>query len=293
MKIAYYPGCSLSSMASEYDLSTRCVCEKLDIELKEVPDWNCCGASVAHSLNHFLGVALPFRNLILTQNMKLDTICAPCAACFNRLQTSKLVMEEDENLRKKVEEIMGEKYENKVSVKHLLQILTTEEMLAKIASKVIRPLEGLKIAPYYGCLLVRPEDIVQFDDAENPQSMDKLIIALGGEVVEFSYKVECCGASLTLPREDIVLKLTNDILREAKEAEANCVVVACPLCHSNLDMKQASVETKYEVNYNLPIFYFTELIGIALDVKKERLGWDKHFVNPENLLKETSVLPLK
>ncbi|MEW6041563.1 MAG: CoB--CoM heterodisulfide reductase iron-sulfur subunit B family protein [Elusimicrobiota bacterium] len=286
MKYAYYPGCSLHSTSKEYDISTRAVAEMLGIELLEIPDWICCGATPAHVTIHHLSLALPEKNLILSKSTGVNEMAVCCAACFNRLKIANYVARTDEEKRQKINKLLGEDYSGEVEIKHLLEILVNDYGLEKISRKVTHKLDKLKVACYYGCLLVRPLEIMKFDDAENPQIMDRLMSAIGAEPVDWPYKVECCGASFSLTKTDIVLKLGNDILQMAKESSADCIVVACSLCQSNLDLRQKEIEKKYKTKFNLPVLYFTQLIGLSLGIEPSKLGLDKHIVSPKTLLKD-------
>ncbi|MFQ5866922.1 MAG: CoB--CoM heterodisulfide reductase iron-sulfur subunit B family protein [bacterium] len=286
MKYAYFPGCALHSTSKEYDISTRAVAEQLGIELCEIPDWICCGATPAHVTLHYLSLVLPTKNLLITRSTGASELAVCCAACFNRLKIANHIIRTDEEKREKINELLKDRYEGEVETKHFLEILVKEYGLEKISQKVTHKLTGIKVACYYGCLLVRPSKIMEFDDAENPQMMDRLMGALGAESVEWPYKVECCGASFSLTKTDIVLKLCKDILQMAKEAEADCLVVACPLCQSNLDLRQRETERKYNTKFNLPILYFTQLVGLALGIEAKKLGLQKHIVSPQNLFKE-------
>lgn len=282
MRYAYYPGCSLHSTAKEYDQSTRKVCEALGIELLEIPDWNCCGATSGHATNKELSIALPLRNLAKAEQLGLDVV-APCAACFNRLKSADHAVKEDPILQKLMREKYGITYEGKIKIHSLLAAIagiSTDE----IKSNVKRELTGLKVACYYGCLLLRPPDVACFDDPENPTSLEKIISALGAEPVEWPYKHECCGASLSLSKPEIVVKLTRDILSAAKREKADCVATACPLCQGNLDMRQPDIAATYGVIYGMPIFYFTQLMGIAFGISKDSLGLKKLMVDPEPVL---------
>lgn len=284
MKIAYFPGCSLHSTARDYDMSFQLVCRKLGIELQEIPHWVCCGASPAHVTSHLLSIALPCKNLVLAEEMGLNTVVAPCAACFNRLKVAKQEVAENSQLKKDIEDVLGKPYSGKVEVKHPLQIIAEEIGLAKVEKMVRRELQGLKVASYYGCLLVRPLNMVSFDDPEDPQSMDDLVTALGGEALPWAFKTECCGASFSLSETDIVLELSGEILDAALEAGAECILVACPLCQSNLDLRQKGIEKRLGKKFNLPILYFTELLGLALGLNMHELGLSKHIVDPCKLL---------
>lgn len=278
MKFAYFPGCSLHSTASEFNESTIAVCQALGIDLIEIPDWNCCGATSAHATNHELAVALPARNLGLAEKMGMDII-APCAACYNRLKSAEAKMKDGGALAEKINSDLGAKYTGAVSVKPLVEILSAPETLERLATLIRKPLTGMKVACYYGCLLVRPPKVLGFDDPEDPQSIDNIVRVLGAEAVEWHYKNECCGASFSLTRVDMVHKMTHDVLLRAKKAGANAIACACPLCQANLDMRQTEIEKIYKETYTLPAFYITELIALAMDLPRTRRYFEKHMVD--------------
>ncbi|NPV92909.1 MAG: CoB--CoM heterodisulfide reductase iron-sulfur subunit B family protein [Firmicutes bacterium] len=284
MKYAYYPGCSLSSTGIEYGMSTQAVAPKLGIELNEIPDWNCCGASSAHCTDHQLALALPARTLAQAEGMEMD-IAVPCAGCFNRLRGAEAAIK-DPKQKAKLEEILGQPLSGKVKSYSLLDIIVNQVGVDTIKTQVEKPLTGLKIAAYYGCLLVRPQNVTGFDDTENPQSMDKLMNALGGVALDWPYKVECCGGNLAIPRTDIMMKMSYDVIRIAKASGADCIVTACPLCQVNLEMRQTDMEKTYHTKLGFPIFYFTELIGLALGIEPGALGMNKHFVSPAPFFKQ-------
>lgn len=283
MKYAYYPGCSLHSTASEYGQSTEALCHRLGVELAEIPAWNCCGASSAHTRSHLLSLALPARNLALAEEMGLD-IVAPCAACYNRFATTRHALAGDEVLRARVNRAIEMNYRARGRVVSLLELIVNDYGLDRLSREVSRPLRGLKVAAYYGCLLVRPPEATGFDDPEDPQSMDRLVEALGGQAVPWAYKTECCGSSFSATVPGVVLKLVNDILATARAAGAECLVTACPLCQANLDMRQAAVEKQYHTVYGLPVYYFTQLAGLALGLDPGRLGIRHHLVESMGLL---------
>jgi heterodisulfide reductase subunit B len=290
MKYAYFPGCSLHSTAKEYDISSRAVANALGIELVEIPDWVCCGATPAHLTLHLLSLALPVKNLLAAKKLGNYEVATCCAACFSRLKIANKFMEGDPEHRVKVEEIVGAKYSGEVKVRHFLDILVNVFGLKNISERVTKKISGLKVACYYGCLLTRPPKVTQLDDLEDPHLMDELMKIIGVEPVQWPYKTECCGASFSLTKTDIVLKLSNDILQMAFDEGARAIVVACPLCQSNLDLRQGMINKKYKKNFNMPIFYFTQLLGLALGINPEKLGLEKHLVNPKPLLKEMEIL---
>jgi heterodisulfide reductase subunit B len=277
MKVAYFPGCSLHSTGIEFDISVREVCKALGIELQEIEGWVCCGATSAHATNHLLSLALPAYSLALAERMDVEDVVAPCAACFNRLKHAEVLCRDEETF-KKVKELLPIPWENRLRVRNLLDIFS--EMIDEIKSKVKNPLSDLKLASYYGCLLLRPPHICQFDNPENPQTMDELLKALGAQVVDWAFKTECCGANLTIPRSDLVVELTYRILKSAKSAGADAIVTACPFCHLNLDARQADIHRVKGEIFNIPILYFTQAIGLALGIPAKKLGLNRHLVSP-------------
>jgi heterodisulfide reductase subunit B len=280
---SYYPGCSLEGTSKEYDRSTRLVCQALGVELQELEDWNCCGASSGHHVSALLNVAVPARNLLIAEKAGLP-VTVPCPACYLRLKEARHEAKAPA-MQAQLTQVLGEPLKDEVTVELLLATLSQPSVLAEMQRKVVKPLKGLKPVSYYGCLMVRPPEIVQFDDPEDPLSMDRLLTLLGAAVIDWPFKTECCGGSLTFAREDITLKLSRDLLAAAKERGANCLVVACPLCHSNLDTRQGHIAKKYGENYALPIYYFTELMGIAFGMSPQELLIDKHLTEAVGLLK--------
>jgi len=278
---AYYPGCSLHSTGSEYDVSFKAVCEKLGVEIQEIKGWVCCGTSPAHCTSRLLSLALPLQNLCLAEKMGLTEVVAPCASCFARLKTAIHEVDEDPEVEGQLRDILGTSLPKSVNVVSPLELFSNG---ADVASAVTRDLSGLKVVCYYGCLLTRPPKVMQFDECEYPMSMDRLLGSAGIETLDWSCKTDCCGGALSLTETDVVLKLTRDIFEEAKAVGANAIAVACPLCHANLDTRQAEVEQKYGAQYGLPIFYFTQLMGLAFGVPADKLGLHKHFVSADGLL---------
>lgn len=283
MRYAYFPGCSLSSSGIEFNLSFKYVSRALGIDLIEVRDWVCCGASSAHATSHLLSIALPVLNLAHAEKDGLERLIAPCLACLSRFKAANVELEHDPELREKIHEVFDYKYQGKVKVYHPLEVFL-EMGLERIREKIRKKLEGLKVACYYGCVLTRPPKVAQFDNVENPQSMDSIIRILGAEAIDWSYKTECCGVSMTLTRSDIVLKLSNDILREAKGAGANAIVVCCPLCQANLDGRQRQIEKIYKTRYELPILYITQLMGLAFGAYPKEVGIQKLITSPQEAL---------
>ena len=283
MKVSYYPGCSLHSTGLEYNESTQEVCRILDIELDELSDWNCCGAGSAHCTDEVLSIELPVRNLVKAEEAGLDLVI-PCAACFNRFKVA------EKHIREGKEPVIDTPYLGNVPVKHLLDFLSEEENLKLIKEKIEKPLNGLKVACYYGCLITRPPKITDAKNHENPQVMDDLLSLLGAETCPWSYKTDCCGGSLMLSRPDIVAQLSGKLIQMAEEAGANCIATACPLCQANLDTKQGMISKDLEREIHFPTFYFTELLGLALGYEKADKWFKKHVIDPRDLLKSQGLL---
>ncbi len=286
MKYAYYPGCSLHSTAKEYDRSWRAVCEKVGIELEEVKNWICCGSSWAHPTSKLLSLALPLKNLAEIEKRGFKEVIVPCAECFSRFKIAQYEVDNEPKLAAEVEEIIEHKFRDGVKVYHPLDILSSNAELSKLTELVRKDLSGLKVVCYYGCLLVRPPKVTEFDDCEYPQSMDKILQAVGVPTLDWSYKTDCCGASFALTRTEIVLKLSRDILEGAKSVGADAIAVACPMCHSNLDTRQEEIEEKYQTTYHLPILYFTQLMGLAFDIPAKELLLTSHLVDTEDVLEK-------
>lgn len=276
MRYTYYPGCTIGTTAVEFGLSTDAVCEALGMELVELEDWNCCGASSAHSLDHELALRLPARNVALAQKEGLD-IVAPCPACYQHVLQADRELRQHEAWRREMESLLGFTYTGKPRVRHLLEVLTGSEMLEVIRRKVTRPLTGLRVASYYGCVLVRPPEFTGWDDPEHPMRMDILMEALGAEPVPWSYKVDCCGASLSLSRSEVVVALSTRLAREAIDAGADVIACACGMCQINLDTRQ-NLEEK------IPVLYFTELVGLAFGLPGVEKWWGKHMIDPRPVL---------
>lgn len=289
MKLAYYPGCTLHGTANEYDISMKAVFKELGMELIELPDWACCGATSAHATNENLALTMGYLHLVQAEKMKLDVLCAPCSACFNRLKITEHYVK-DQKKYEIMKETIGKDYKGTVTTKHPLQNVVEDLGLGELQKKVKKKLNGLKVASYYGCLLVRPNDITNFDDAENPQIMEKIVKALSAIPIEFSFKQECCGGAFSASKPEMANELSFRVINEAKEQGADCIMVACPLCHVNLDLKQKDIEKQYGQELNMPILYFTQLIGLALGLDAKTLSLDSHFVDTLGLLKEKGII---
>lgn len=284
MEVSYYPGCTLESSAAEYGESTEAVCQALGIELKELEDWSCCGASSAHITNDYLSIALPARDLEQAEKVGLDLVI-PCAACFQRIKVAQKELSGEHSPD-------GISYRSKgnIEIKHLADFIWESLGPKTIEANVKKPLNGLKPVCYYGCLTTRPPKITDAKNPEDPQSMDEIMKSLGAEVRNWSYKTDCCGGSLVMPRRDILLRLIKKLFDMALEASANCIVVGCPMCHGNLDMRQKELSDETGKEYNLPIYYFTELMALAYGEPETDKWFGKHMVEAKGLLKENMLL---
>jgi heterodisulfide reductase subunit B len=240
--------------------------------------------------SEILSLALPVKNLVLAQASGLNTaVC--CAACYSRLKVANSAVRSQDGERfDDIDQTVGSRYRGEVKVKHLLEIVIDDYGLDALQQHVSRRLGGVKIAAYYGCLLVRPPDVTGFDDPEDPTCMEKLIATLGAEPVDWPYKTECCGGSLALTRTDVILKLCRDILQMAVDEGADCMMVACPLCQSCLDLRQSQVNRRYKTDFYVPIFYFTQLIGLAMGMGVKELGINKLIVDPTRLFRAKALV---
>lgn len=289
MKFAYYPGCAAEGSGIEYGMSVERTAEILGFELQEMDDWNCCGATSGHNTDKLLSLALPARTLAIAEKMGLNTIVAPCAACYSRHRHAEHAIQHDPAMRKKIEAVLETELKGDAETLSILDVLVNKIGTDAIAAKVVNPLTTMKAACYYGCLLVRPVEYTGFDDAEDPQTMDKVMKALGAEPVEWSHKTECCGAAMVTSRPDVGMPMLYRVLKDAKESGAECLVTACPLCGLNLDMRQTAVEKQFKETFNLPIYYVTELLAIACGDDYKQVGIEKHFVEAGKFLENVKV----
>jgi len=283
VKYAFFPGCSLESTAWDYDRSVRSVCRALDVELEDIPDWVCCGSTPAHASSASLAVALPVVNLQKARQMRAPVMTA-CASCYSRLRTANHKVRNDAHQRARVERITEAPYDGSVEVRHVLDVLVNDVGLEEIRYRVKRPLSGLRVACYYGCLLTRPPDVVAFDDPEHPTAMEELLAAAGAEPVDWPFRTECCGAGLSMTRSAIVGRLGHKLLSMARQAGAECLAVACPLCQVNLDLRQADAKRAHGDLADTPVLYFTQLLGLALGISADELGTKALTVSADSLL---------
>lgn len=276
--IGYYPGCSLSGTAAEYASSLKAVAGKLGVELQEIPGWVCCGATSAHAIDHAATLALAADTLAKARKAGMEQVLAPCAMCYQRLAAASQEFEQKPELSRRTMQAMGESPSldvgkiKAVSLLQWLQSLPAET----IKQAVVKPLTGLKVACYYGCLLVRPGKITGETEVEAPRGMENLLTALGAEPVRWSMAMECCGGSFALSRKSVVLRQGEKIVDAARKAGATAIVLACPMCQANLDMRQAEFAAAGQSQ--LPVVYLTQLIGVAMGLGEDVLGFKGHFV---------------
>jgi heterodisulfide reductase subunit B len=282
-KYSYFPGCSAEAAASPLGISVLPVAKELDMDLIELEDWNCCGSSPYGSVDKLEAACIAARNLALAEKTGLDLV-TPCSNCYVVLDGANDNLKEYPALREQVDKALAVAhlgYKGGVRVRHLAEVLYSDITPQVIGAKVTKPLKGLKVAPYYGCQLVRPNG---FDDPESPHSMDELVASLGADVVPWQMKVHCCGSSLIMPEQDVALELVNKILRNAQENGAQCLVTPCPLCHINLDVYQSQVNSQFKTKYNLPVLFLTQLVGVALGIKPDALALSRNIVSPMRVL---------
>lgn len=281
-EFSYFPGCSLHGTSKEFDESIRGITGALDIKLHELEDWTCCGATSAHSLDEKLAIEMPARNLAIAEKSRRDLL-VPCASCYSRFKGAEVAVKEH-----------GAKvsfpYKGEVSIRFALDYLSDKPVLEEVAKKMTRPLSGLKTVCYYGCLPVRPPKLTGIKNYENPMHMDNLVKKLGAEAIQWSYKTDCCGASLMFTRLDIFKKLIEKILIKAKETGADCIVACCSMCQMNLDTRQEDVEKDLGRKIGIPILYFTELMGLAMEHPDTGKWLKRHFIDPTPMLKSKGLL---
>jgi heterodisulfide reductase subunit B len=284
--VAYYPGCSLHSTAAEFDASARGVCKALGINLVEPHDWLCCGSTAAHRADPLVALQLPLRNLQIIEQSGFTEVTMPCASCFNRHKTVQHAIRHSPETRDQLEKGNGERYQDTVHVSTLVETIQRHAGLEKVAGNVKRSLKDLRITCYYGCLLTRPPNVVEAGHPENPTDMDKLLQATGVEVNDWSYKTTCCGGSHSLTRPDIALKLSRELIEQARKAGAEAIAVVCPLCHANLDARQFQMK----LAESMPIFYFTQLLALALGLPEKTVALHKNLTDPRPLLKSKGLM---
>ena len=286
MRYGYYPGCSLEGISVEYDQSMRSLFKRLDVTIEDLPDWICCGTLAAPSLSRLLGVATPLWNVARARRAGYDRLIAPCSACLYHFKKASKQVAEDPSLRADAEAVLalGVPLGDLPPAIHPLELLSTDGFESRIKRIVQRDLSDLKVVCYYGCHISRPAEVMRFDDPENPQSMDRLLSWVGVQVLDWSSKADCCGAHFSLIKPGIVVDLCQRLFEAALKAGAEAIVVACPMCHANLDMRQDEIAARRGQPLNMPVLYFSQVLGYALGLAPGDLGFKKHIVDPLPLM---------
>jgi heterodisulfide reductase subunit B len=279
MKYAYYPGCSAHSTARDMHESSLAVAKALGIEMAEIKGWTCCGASAAHQTDRALAASLAAANLVLAKEMGLDMV-VNCAACYSRSKNANYEVSHSAAMRESVGRALGQPYDGSVAVRHFVEVLTKDIGVAKLRKSFTQSLHGLKVACYYGCYLLRPPEVTNFDNPENPTILESLVEAMGGESLDWPGKVDCCGGGLNLTRTDITVQRSAAIIEMAQAAGADCIAVACPMCQTSLDLRQNDIEKTTGKRFNMPVVYITQLLGLCLGVPARELGFDRLMVPP-------------
>ncbi len=284
MKLAYYPGCSAIGTSADYEVSTRVVCRDLGLTLTDLEDWNCCGSTPAHAVSTELSAALCGRNLDIAAKAGAEKVLTPCPSCLSNLRHAGHRLE-DAEFRKNVDELLDDPLAEKLpETTSVMQALVETFGLDIIERRAAKKLTGLRLAPYYGCLMSRPAEIMNFGHAENPQMMEDILRACGAEVLDFPLKTSCCGASFGIPERQMTAKLSGKILQLAKNMKADAIVVACPLCQMNLDLRQGQAASAMQSHFDIPVLYFTQVLGLAFGHKPKDLGFNKLCVSPAAML---------
>ncbi len=283
----YFPGCSLDATAAPYGKSIEAVAKALELEFEELDDWNCCGSTPSDATGALTSLCLGARNLSLAEKTGRADLVTPCSSCFTSLNRVNDHLKRYPEQGRKVKTILNEvglDYRGTTRVRHLLEVILTDIELDAVREKVVLPLRGLKVAPYYGCQLVRPAN--DFDDPEYPHSLHNLIQALGGEPASFPLATRCCGASLIISQPDFAMSLVNKILQSADKAGAECVITPCPLCQTNLDAYQSVINTRLKAKHRMPILFFTQLVGLALGLDPTALGVGEVVTSPKRVVNQ-------
>ena len=276
---AYYPGCSLESLATSYQISSLEAARGLGVDLQEIEDWNCCGATAYFHADELLAHTLVARNLAIAEKMGLDFV-APCSGCYKNAFFTSAHLKEDADLADHINFALAAdnlKIDGTTSVKHLIEVFVDDVGLEEVSNRVKRPLKGLRVAPYYGCQLVRPRK--NGEDVENPQFFEELLSAMGAVAVDYGTKTRCCGGSLIITNRKAALDMVFELLQDAANRDVDVIATICPMCNVNLEVYQRQVNREYGTDFSIPAMYFTQLLGLALGVAPDRLGIGKEMVS--------------
>jgi heterodisulfide reductase subunit B2 len=279
MKYTYFPGCSAEATGKAYDISARALCAKIGIELEELDDWNCCGATSYFSARELLSFTINARNLAIAEHMGSTDLVATCNSCFTGLAKTNRYLAQSPELAEEVNRALaqvGRKYDGTVKVRHLADVLVNDVGLEALAEKVTRRLTGIKVAVYYGCQYSRP--MGSFDDPEFPVTLDRMFEAMGATAVDFPSKAKCCGGMMMMTMPEAASKMCHDLLVDCEEGGADVIVCACPLCEMNLEAYQPKVNAQFGTSFKIPVMYFTQLAGFAVGCDPKDLAIDKQVV---------------
>lgn len=290
MDIAYYPGCSLHQSSQFYDLQTRTLFSRLGIQLKEIDDWSCCGATSAGKFDDFLAVALPARNLGIAEKSGFKDMLIPCSGCYSSHLMSQTRLEQDTGLLSDINKELGATVHNTLKLRTILELLLETLESGALTSIKTKELTGINAACYYGCMTRFAYDVPVSDNIENPTGMERLLGAIGADTTDWSYKTACCGASAAINDPETALNLMGKIMKDAVERGCNCFVTTCPMCQLNLDAYQEKFCNKSGIYERLPVYFITELIGIAIGITLEEMNADRHFVDAKGLVKELNLI---
>lgn len=281
---SYFPGCSLEKMAVSYHLSTMQTTNAMGVELKEIEDWNCCGATAYFHVDELLAYTLVARNLAMAEKMGHDLV-APCSACYKNTYFGSAYLKEDQDLSDHINYALEQDnlhYSGSIEVKHLMEVFVDDVGLEEIKSKITHPLESLRVAPYYGCQIVRPRK--DHEDVENPRFFEDLMSTIGAQPVDFTYRLRCCGGSLIITSREAALSLVRDLLQSAVDKEADVIATACPMCQTNLECYQMTVNREFGTDFSIPIMYFTQLLGLSMGLPPKKLGIGTEFISADRIL---------
>jgi heterodisulfide reductase subunit B len=281
---SYFPGCSLEKMALSYHQSAMQTTNAVGVEMKEIEDWNCCGATTYFHVDELLAYTLVARNLAMAEKAGHDLV-APCSACYKNTYFTSKYLKEDKDLSDHINYALEQdnlKYSGSIEVKHLMEVFVNDVGLEEIKERTTKPLAGLRVAPYYGCQIVRPKK--DHEDVENPRFFEELVSSIGADPVDFAYRLRCCGGSLIITSREAALTLVRNLLQNAVDSDADVIATACPLCQTNLEVYQMQVNQEFDTNFSIPIMYFTQLMGIAMGLPKKKLGIGSEFISTDKIL---------
>jgi heterodisulfide reductase subunit B2 len=291
MDIAYFPGCTLRASSKLYDVQSNMILNEMGIQLRELDDWNCCGATSASKTDDFLAIAMPARNLGIADHMGLSQLVIPCSACYSRMMVAQKRLEADENLKGEINGELKNEVTGETKIVSIVEVLASLVGTPEWKKKTHKYIKPLRPVCYYGCMQTRfPVDVDVPDDVENPQGMETILSALGARPLDWSHKTDCCGASASVNDPDLALALMAKIMKDAIAREADCFVTSCPMCQLNLDAYQAKVREAYHITKSMPVYLITELVGLAMGMTPEALQIDRHFVDAVGPLKELPLL---